>query len=114
VSNHRSALSNNTSLTLYQRALWQRIVLVDSPFTPDERRCQITTLQEFGRGNPRATVDVRVIVLDRNLLACGDPPSKTEVCDSRKNDGRSVSGFFEAPVAVEGFSQLQSTFERPE
>jgi hypothetical protein len=36
---------------------------------------------------------------------------QNEVCDSRKNDGRSVAGLLvEAPVAIEGFSQLKSRF----
>jgi len=59
--------------------------------------------------------NVRLIVIDRNLPACRDPdltdPVTPMARDSRKNDGRSVSGLsVEAPVAIEGFSQLQSTF----
>jgi hypothetical protein len=51
-------------------------------------------------GNRQRSHQDRVIVLDSNLLACGahlTDPAKTEVGDSRKNDGRSVSGLSKRP-----------------
>jgi hypothetical protein len=121
-----SVLPENTNLMRYLCALGRRTVLIESPYSrasvavtydtqkwrppgpatyPNRAKLnRRLARQSDGRrprfGNRQRSHQDRVIVLDSNLLACGahlTDPAKTEVGDSRKNDGRSVSGLSKRP-----------------